>query len=608
MRIPPPDAGAAPDPARPVRLAAAAIRRAWPRMLAFFAAAVGLALVGLYFAPREYGSDAKLFVRVGRETVGLDPTATTAGVISLNDSRKTELNSVLDVIATRAVFERTAEAVGPDVILDQGGWSPLDPVMGLLAAATGGSGGEGADPDMERIALREKAVRVLSRSFDVDSGEDSSVIEVGCVADSPELAQTLLEAFLESFRGLYLEMYRTSGSREFFEAQVAELRGRYEEAADELREAKDGIGAGSVEGRRAALQNQIEQTETRILLAEAEQDAKAAEREALSGALADVLNREDSDGTGVAGVASGSPDDAADALRKRVQELELREQELLSRFTDRHPEVVAVRDRLAGARGLMAASTAPGDPAAVSTDPTFRNLHLRSLEGRVDREALDRRVRTLRGQLTDLRADLRALNAREAEIVRLQQETDLLAAKYREYAERLEQARLDRELAAERITNVNVVQPPTFVLKPVSPKKPLVLVAAVALGCVGAGAIGFLSLPPARPRDVAAPAADAGWAELVFEPDAEAARAEDPRAEAPRPADRDRRTNGAPPRPEPATATRDEGPRRAAPDETDAAPPPDRAVAAARNGTPPGESSHARTDGAGVADVGGRPR
>ncbi|WP_171190015.1 GumC family protein, partial [Alienimonas chondri] len=518
MQIPPPEIGAPFDPIRPLRLVILAVRRCWKRMLGFFVAAIGIALVGLYFAPREYGSDAKLFVRVGRETVGLDPTVTTAGVVSLNDSRKTEMNSVLDVIATREVFERTAERVGPEVVLEQGGWSPLDPVMGVLSMATGGSGGDGEDdPELDRIALREEAVRALSKSFQVDSSEDSSVIEVSCVADSPELARTLLKAFLDSFQSVYLEMYRTNGSYEFFETQVAELRRRYERSADLLREAKDTIGAATVDGRRASLQHQIEQIEDRVLLAEVERDAEIAARDALRSALEDVLNREDSSGTGVAGVASGSPDDAADALRKQVQGLELREQELLTRFTEQHPEVIAVRDRLVGAKSLLSGSNAPGDPEAVSTDPTFQGLHLRSLERRVDREALDRRLQTLRSQLEGLQADLRTLNGREAEVNRLQGEVALLAAKYTEYSERLEQARLDRDIAAERITNVNVVQPPTFVLKPVSPRKPLVLAAAFVLGCVGAGAIGLLNLPTDRPA-VASEGDESNDSEINFEP------------------------------------------------------------------------------------------
>ncbi|QDT14132.1 GumC family protein [Alienimonas californiensis] len=517
MQIPPPDAGTF-DPTAPLRLAGTAVRRAWPRMLAFFVAVMGLAFVGLMFAPREYGSQAKLFVRVGRESIGLDPTATTGQTFSLQESRKTEMNSVLNVITTREVYERVAERVGPDVILEQGGWSPADPIFGLLAAATGGDGDE--DPEREALTERERAVKALSQSFDVYSAEDSSVIDVTCRADSPELARTLLTEFLGAFQGVYLEMFR-SGSFEFFEEQVALLGERHDTAGAALRDAKDAIQATSVEGRRTALQHQLEAIDDRLLLALAERDAKTAERDALRTAIAELLEGTAVGGSGM-GVASGSPDDAADSLRKQVDGLRLREQELLSRYTERHPEVLAARERLAAAEALLAGARGPGDAAAASTNPTLQGLHLRALEEQAAGEALDRRIETTQAQKRDLLADLRALNAREAEIDRLQRESDLLAAKYGEYSERLEQARMNRELADGRITNVKVAQPPTLVFKPVSPNKPVVAILAFLLASGGAVALGLLSVLPsfagaAAGRPTPEPAADAD--PVTFEPE-----------------------------------------------------------------------------------------
>ncbi|MFH5804243.1 GumC family protein [Alienimonas sp. DA493] len=517
MQIPPPDAGTF-DPAAPFRLAATAVRRAWPRMLAFFVVVMGLAFVGLAFAPREYGSEAKLFVRVGRESIGLDPTATTGQTFSLQESRKTEINSVLDVITTREVFERVADRVGPEVILEQGGWSPADPIFGLLAAATGGDGGD-ADPQREALEEREKAVRVLFRAFDVSSAEESSVIDVTCRADSPELARTLLTEFLGAFQSVYLEMFR-SGSFEFFEEQVALLGERHDAAGERLRDAKDAIEATTVEGRRTALQHQLEQTDDRLLLALAERDAKTAERTALREAIAALLTGDETAGAGAA-VASGSADDAADALRKQVDGLRLREQELLASYTERHPDVAAVRDRLAAAETLLAAARGPGDASAVSTNPTLQGLHLRALEEQAAGEALDRRIQTIKTQREELLADLKDLNAREAEIERLQRETDLLAAKYGEYSERLEQARMNRELADGRITNVKVAQPPTLVFKPVSPNKPLVAILAFLLASGGAVALGLLSvLPsPAAKEETVNDGANADEDPVAFEPE-----------------------------------------------------------------------------------------
>ncbi len=43
--------------------------------------------------PRKYASDARLFVRLGRESVTLDPTATTGQMIQVLESRENQMNS-----------------------------------------------------------------------------------------------------------------------------------------------------------------------------------------------------------------------------------------------------------------------------------------------------------------------------------------------------------------------------------------------------------------------------------------------------------------------------------------------------------------------------------
>ncbi len=58
------------------------VRRACQRhkgkMLLFFVLVMAGTAVGTYLSPRSYRSQAKLFIRLGRENVTLDPTATLA--------------------------------------------------------------------------------------------------------------------------------------------------------------------------------------------------------------------------------------------------------------------------------------------------------------------------------------------------------------------------------------------------------------------------------------------------------------------------------------------------------------------------------------------------
>src|SRR5439155_22587035 len=81
-----------------------------------FVVVMWLAVVYLALAEREFQSDAKLLVRIGRESVTLDPTATTGQFVALADSRESELHAVEELIASRASAEKIVDEFGPGVI------------------------------------------------------------------------------------------------------------------------------------------------------------------------------------------------------------------------------------------------------------------------------------------------------------------------------------------------------------------------------------------------------------------------------------------------------------------------------------------------------------
>src|SRR5665213_4397590 len=70
---------------------------------------------------------------------------------------------------------------------------------------------------------------------------------------------------------------------------------------------------------------------------------------------------------------------------------------------------------------------------------------------------------------------MRVLNAQEVRLAELQRQTDIGEANYRIYADHLEQARIVQSLEDNRISNINVVQPPSLVEKAVSPKPVLIV-------------------------------------------------------------------------------------------------------------------------------------
>ncbi|MEZ6079940.1 MAG: hypothetical protein R3C56_30980 [Pirellulaceae bacterium] len=83
-----------------------------------FVSIIALTVVVIVFYPRKYRSTAKLLLKIGRESVTLDPTVTTTGeTLSLHHTRTSEINTTLDMMRNRLVLEQVAAKIGNKPIL-----------------------------------------------------------------------------------------------------------------------------------------------------------------------------------------------------------------------------------------------------------------------------------------------------------------------------------------------------------------------------------------------------------------------------------------------------------------------------------------------------------
>lgn len=135
------------------------------KVAGFFVATMTLVTVTVLLLPRGYRSEAKLFVRLGRENVMLDPTTTLnqAPVVAVPQSRENEINSVIEILRSRPLLEQVVDRVGADTVLGTGDL-PAD------------FGRKPATPPAESSRQRDRAVRVLGRKIEVDAVKKSNII------------------------------------------------------------------------------------------------------------------------------------------------------------------------------------------------------------------------------------------------------------------------------------------------------------------------------------------------------------------------------------------------------------------------------------------------
>jgi len=408
----------------------------WKRSIAFFCVVMALAVTALIACPRKYTSDAWLFVRLGRESVALDPTATTGKFVGMNVTRETEINSIIEVMGSRAIMEKVVDAIG------------LDPP---------------ADSELDR----EKGIALLMKAITIWSPRNTNVIGVACEAHSPERAQEVVSTIVKTYMDEHLRLNSTPGSYEFFDEQSKLLKSQLDEASSALRDAKSDFNLASIEGRRDALQKQVASVQTQILDTESGLAASAAKIASMRGSLSQLpeslLKR------------FALPNSTATSLRELHYELQTREQELLAKYTEQHAAVIAIRQQVQAMERIMLEEQPDRSQATTAALLAEQSTY----------ESLEARGKALGEQSKRLADELAMLNEQEVRVKELERNVKVAESSYLSYMASLEQTRVDQALKRQAISNINLIQPASLIHKPTSPKKGLTLVIALVAGLCG---------------------------------------------------------------------------------------------------------------------------
>lgn len=283
----------------------------------------------------------------------------------------------------------------------------------------------------------------------------------------------------------------SQSAQQFLEEQIKDYEKRLRTAEDRLAAFKSNhIGLMPTEqgGYFAQLQKESEEAsalKTKLAAAEARRATLVRQ---LHGDAAIAAVASGSSGSGAA--SGGSPDTLA-----RIDEAQSRLDDLLMRFTDRHPDVIAAEQTLADLKKKRAAeieSLRRGDAATAassraSTNPVYQSIQLALNQADIDIGDLSTELSQHETKAAQLRRMLDTAPQVEAEYAQLNRDYDANKAQYTALLASLQKARLGERADDAGSLRFEVVQPPTASLAPVWPKRPLLL-AVVLLVALAAGA------------------------------------------------------------------------------------------------------------------------
>ncbi|HXH83883.1 MAG TPA: polysaccharide biosynthesis tyrosine autokinase [Candidatus Tectomicrobia bacterium] len=346
----------------------------------------------------------------------------------------------------------------------------------------------GAEPEVE--SPHRRAVNELQRARVQFVTQKNGLVNISTEASRPQVAIDIangyIEALLARTRSFNIDDARVQ--REFLEHQLNETKKTMTAAEQALRGFVGAHGGVKVPERAQATVARLSQVES--ALAEATSSRKMLESRLQS--LRERVEQQKRQPAPPAPAAAPPPAPLPpdlQRLRAQLTQLEGALLDLRTKYTEEHPRVVLVKDRIAEVRAQLGdavkASTAPL-PASAAVPPAERvNFAEQLVALEASYHSVVAQEDALRNQANALRRDLQGLSQSELEYARLTREMDSARNLHALISDKLTAARIREQ---GEMKSVKVVDPPSWPRPVGGEKRMLYLLAALGVACVvGAG-------------------------------------------------------------------------------------------------------------------------
>lgn len=428
--------------------------------------------------PRAFSSEGKIYVQLGRIATEISPSSGSTS-ISVQDTRESEVLSVVEIIRSRGVIEAVVDEVGADRILE-GPLSAWLPKISLPAfSMPGASDGEVSAKEYKRLKLRERAAKRLEKAVDIHSQKKTSVISVYAESSSALLAREIVQSILKHTRLVHLKVHAVDGSTRFFDEQFVEQESKVVEAVQTLADFRNEYKVLSIGAARETLQKIVTKIENGALDAEVEASQLAKRLESLRKGIGST---EKLMAMPTSNVESKSFEDS----KHLVFRLEAERERLVSTYNSIHPEVRRIDDQLQKVRRSLKTLSTGRTESEMTSNPVYENLQTDLVLTEAEYAGAVARLAQLEAKRATNESQLSRMNEAAVKADQLQRDVDIARQELAIYSARRGEAKAMSIMDKRGISDIVIVQDPTLNVKHVSPKGALVLPLGAIVGLIAA--------------------------------------------------------------------------------------------------------------------------
>ena len=349
--------------------------------------------------------------------------------------------------------------------------------------------------DREKV-LQKLADTIVIYAYPADRGAGPGVSSIFTISyryrhreTAVGVVRSLMDSLIEDTLGANRE--GADMAEQFLDDRIAEYEARLEQAEQALAEFQRANSdrlpgtEGNYFERIQREQEAITQTRRELRLAESRRQRLELQ-----------INREvpltSEDAALMWGLAPSSID-----ARIRDHRAELGR--LLLRYTESHPEVIALGEALERleaqrAEQLQALGVSDSDQqiSTLGASPVYQALQIAMNEVDVEIATLEADLRDREGRLDDLRALIDEVPGVEAELARLNRDYDVIYDQYQAVIQSRETQQLSEQASATDQVEFRVLNPPRASIEPVAPPRLLLLAGVLVAALAGGAGLSYL--------------------------------------------------------------------------------------------------------------------
>lgn len=447
-----------------------------------------IAGIAMLFLTQKYEVSATLLFRAGREQI---PSSVTKDMFISAQTRPEDMISKLEMLKSQHLVSEVVSSFGDNFFLARPAprtilqhlkamlrtvwetiWDAYEEVMIFVGLST-------------RLSPHDKIVEGLINSLQIEQLNRSDVVRIALLIPDGEAGRKVVQRLIELFLEKYIEAHKTPHAFKLFESQSDVIQQRLRNAENERLQMVNSKALTAFGERKRTMADQQREIGLQLALSETELarlDSEIPNLQQTIGVLPKVEL--------ATKIMRRNP--SYEAIDTKLGQLQAQLGIRKGSFEENSRPIIEAEKEIQRLERLVRSEPLIEQSETVEANTTRKRLQEELLSKRNIRAGLVAKRNKLKEEAAKLDLDFRNMEESSDAVRRLDREITSLEQNYLLYRKKLEEIRINEAMDTARISSVSIISPPTSSIRPVKPKKWLILLGSGLAGLIYALGFAFI--------------------------------------------------------------------------------------------------------------------